>query len=77
MEIHNKTTELMLAADFMLSHCPIDEINNESIRDIIESFRFDMMNRQSALGLLLNHHQKFLEKYLKIQQALREEGIIS
>lgn len=60
-------------AIFLLEDCPIEEIGNEIVADIVESYRHNMINKNSAINMMLDSETKYIEKYIRCQHSLNKE----
>jgi hypothetical protein len=63
---------LDLAAEFLLDHPPLDELNG-SIIDVVERYRYKTLAKSEAVMLLLAEHRKYLISFSDAQRALAEE----
>lgn len=52
-------------AAFLLK-CPLDEIGNEQVIDIVQSYQNQMIHSRDAIELIINEHRRFLDKFIQM-----------
>lgn len=52
------------AAAFLLK-CPLCEIGNEDVADIVQSYQNQMIHSRDAIDIITNEHRRFLDKFIQ------------
>lgn len=50
-------------AGFLLN-CPAEEIGNDQVADIVESFHHNMISKREAINIITSNSKTFLEKFV-------------